>query len=108
MAGRVKAESGAFGYVELQYALAANLSIGSVQNQAGKFIKASDESILAACRSSEAPEWNKFATSMTNAPGADSFPITSFSWVYVRTVSPDSRRRAALLILLDWIFSSGQ
>lgn len=108
MVNRVKDQPGALGYVELQYALAAGLSIGLVQNQAGKFIKGSEESMLAACRAIEAPEWNKFAASMTNAPGADSFPITSFSWLYVRTGSGDARRRAALFSLLNWIFSSGQ
>lgn len=108
MVDKVQAEAGAIGYVELQYAVAAKLAVGLVQNPAGKFVKASDSTIIAACRSVEAPEWNKFAASLVNAPGADSFPITSFSWLYLRTVSSDARRRAALVNLLNWIFSGGQ
>jgi phosphate transport system substrate-binding protein len=108
MVDKVSATVGAIGYVELQYALKAYLPFGLVRNSAGKFIKASEESILAACRGAEVPEWNKFSASMTNTPGADSFPIASFSWLYLRTVSTDARRRGALLNLLNWIYSSGQ
>lgn len=108
MVEKVKGGTGSIGYVELQYAVSGGLSIGLVQNPAGKFIKASGETILAACRAVEAPGWDKFAVSLTNAPGADSFPITSFSWLYLRTVSADHRRRGALISLLNWIFSNGQ
>lgn len=108
MVDKVAGQAGALGYVELQYAVAAKLPAGLVQNAAGKFVKASEQTIIAACRSVEAPDWNRFAASLVNAPGADSYPITSFSWLYLRTVSSDVRRRAALVNLLNWIFSGGQ
>lgn len=108
MVDKVKGQSGAIGYVELQYALSANLDIGLVQNAAGRFIRGSEQTILAACRSIESPAWNKFAASLTNAAGADSFPITSFSWLYLRTSYTDAQRRKALVQLLHWIYSSGQ
>lgn len=108
MVDRVKSQNGALGYVELQYASSSGLGYGLVQNAAGKFVKASDASITAACRSVEAPEWNKFAASLTNAPGADAYPITSFSWLYLRSSSSDVKRRAALMNLLNWIYSNGQ
>jgi phosphate transport system substrate-binding protein len=108
MVEKVKADSGTIGYVELQYASASNLTHAQMLNRAGKFVKASDSSINAACRAVEAPEWNKFAASLTDAPGPDSYPITSFSWLYLRSSSADPRRRAALVTLLNWIYSSGQ
>lgn len=108
MVDKVQNQSGAIGYVELQYAVASRLRYGLVQNPAGNFVKASEATIAAACHAVEAPEWNKFASSMVNAPGADSFPITSFSWLYLRTVSGDPRRRAALVDFLSWIFTKGQ
>jgi phosphate transport system substrate-binding protein len=77
-------------------------------NAAGKFVKASDKSIAAACHAVEAPRWNSFSASLTNAPGPDSFPITSFTWIYLRTGAPDSARAAALGNLLDWVYSDGQ
>ncbi|HKE32241.1 MAG TPA: phosphate ABC transporter substrate-binding protein PstS [Candidatus Angelobacter sp.] len=108
MVDKVKNESGSIGFVELQYALTANLPYGLVQNAAGKFVKATESSTVAACRAVEAPTWNKFSVSLTNAPGADSFPITSFSWLYLRSVSSDMKRRAALVNLLNFIYGNGQ
>jgi phosphate transport system substrate-binding protein len=108
MVDKVKANAGSIGYVELQYAISSGLPSGSVQNSAGKFVKASEVSILSACKAVEAPDWNKFTASLTNAPGEKSFPITSFSWVYLRSTSANSRRRTALLEFLRWIYSRGQ
>jgi phosphate transport system substrate-binding protein len=108
MADRVKSEPGSIGYVELQYARDNNIPFGLVQNAAGKFVKASAETMSAACSAIEAPQWNKFSTSLTNAPGANSYPITSFSWIYIRTSAENARRRAALFDLLNWTYSRGQ
>jgi phosphate transport system substrate-binding protein len=108
MVDKVKKESGSIGFVELQYAVKGNVSMASVLNPAGKFVSASAETIAAACQAVEAPHWNSFAASMTNAAGADSFPITSFTWIYLRTSTSDSVRAAALRNLLNWIYSEGQ
>jgi phosphate transport system substrate-binding protein len=108
MADKVKNTSGSIGYVEYQYAVKGGISQVSVLNSAGKFVKASSESIAAACKAGEEPRWNNFSASLADAPGADSFPITSFSWMYLRTSSSDSARAGALQDLLDWIYSDGQ
>lgn len=108
MVDKVRDEIGALGYVELQYALTSKLPIGLVQNAAGNFVKASDATINAACKSMEAPQWNDFAMSLTNAPGADSFPIISFSWIYLRSGSPASKRKEVLISVLRFIYTDGQ
>jgi phosphate transport system substrate-binding protein len=108
MVDKVKSEAGSIGFVELLYAIKANLPQVAVLNPAGKFVKASPESIAAACQAVESPRWNSFSASLTNASGADSYPITSFTWVYLRTQSSDSSRAVALRDLLDWIYSDGQ
>jgi phosphate transport system substrate-binding protein len=108
MAERVKNTPGSIGYVEYQYAAKGGISQAAVLNPAGKFVKASDKSIAAACEGAEAPRWNSFSASLTNAPGADSFPIASFTWIYLRTGSPDSARAAAMGNLLDWVYTDGQ
>jgi phosphate transport system substrate-binding protein len=108
MADKVKTTPGSIGYVEYQYAVKGSISQAAVMNAAGKFVKASDKSIVAACQAAEAPRWNSFSASLTNAPGADSFPITSFTWIYLRTGASDSARGAALGNLLDWVYSDGQ
>jgi len=107
MADKVKNSPGSIGYVEYQYAVKGNIPQAAVQNRAGKFVKASTESMTAACEAAEAPGWKGFSASLINAPGADAFPITSFSWAYLRPLSePD--RSAALSDFLDWIYTDGQ
>jgi phosphate transport system substrate-binding protein len=108
MAERVKNSFGSIGYVEYQYAVKGNIPQAAVLNPSGKFVKASTESIAAACQSAEAPRWNSFSASLTNTAGAESFPITSFSWIYLRNPSSDPARRAAIGDLLDWIYTDGQ
>jgi phosphate transport system substrate-binding protein len=108
MADKVKNRPGSIGYVEYQYAVKNGLPQAAVLNPAGQFVKASKESIAAACSGMEAPRWNNFSSSLSNAPGIDSFPISSFSWVYLRTKSADSARAAELGNFLDWIYTEGQ
>jgi phosphate transport system substrate-binding protein len=108
MADKVKNSPGSIGYVEYQYAVKNSIPQAAVQNRAGKFVKASSESMTAACQAAEAPGWKNFSASLIDPPGADSFPITSFSWIYLRTSSSDSVRAAALGNFLDWIYTEGQ
>jgi phosphate transport system substrate-binding protein len=108
MADMVKREPGAIGYVELQYAIQDKIPYAYVLNRAGHFVKASAETIIAACREVEAPQWEKFSASLTNAPGNDSFPITSFTWVYFRPQALHTLRGKALGDLFNWMFSYGQ
>jgi phosphate transport system substrate-binding protein len=108
MADKVKNSPGSIGYVEYQYAVKGNIPQAAVLNPGGKFVKASTESIAAACEAVEAPRWNSFSASLTNAPGAHAFPIASFTWIYLRIKSTDAARAAALGDLLDWIYTEGQ
>ncbi|MGH9712620.1 MAG: phosphate ABC transporter substrate-binding protein PstS [Candidatus Acidiferrales bacterium] len=108
MADKVKGEAGSIGYGELQYAVKSEVAYGKVLNAAGSYVKASQESIIAACRALEAPGWDKFAGSLTNPPGAQSFPITSFTWLYLRASGSDAKRAAALSDFLNWAYSDGE
>ncbi len=108
MAEKVRNEPGSIGYVELEYAVRNKVPYGRVQNAQGKFVKASLENVSEACREVEAPEWNNFSASLTNAPGAESYPISSFTWLYIRTKAVDDRRGAALSSLLHWMYGEGQ
>jgi phosphate transport system substrate-binding protein len=108
MVDEVKYSPGSIGYVEYQYALKDAIPQVSVLNSAGKFARASPESIGAACKSAEGPGWNNLSASLSNAPGVDSFPISSFSWVYLRTKNTDSAHVAALTGFLDWVYTEGQ
>jgi len=108
MTEKVQSTSGAIGYVEYEYAVKSNLSQAWVLNSANKYVKASPESIVAACKAVEAPAWTALSASLTNAPGPDTFPITSFTWIYLRKTSSDAARASALRNFLEWIYTQGQ
>ena len=108
MADRVKNNPGFIGFVEFQWADDNHIPFGSVLNPSGKYVKASPESITAACRAVEGADWSKLAVSLVNAPGADSYPISSFTWLYVPATAKDNNRAAALNNLLNWMYNEGQ
>ena len=108
MVQTVKNDLGSIGYVELQYAIQQKVAYGSVLNATGHFIKANERSITAACGAVESPSWNRFTASLIDAPGSQSYPITSFTWLYLRTSSVDRARTTALRNFLTWVFSEGQ
>jgi phosphate transport system substrate-binding protein len=108
MADKVRNTPGCIGYVEYQYAVKNSIRQAAVQNSAGKFVKATIQSLTAACEAVEKPRWNRFAAMLTNATGADSFPITGFTWIYLPTKSTDSARAVALGDFLNWINTDGQ
>ncbi len=107
VAGLVRQLPGAIGYVELIYALQNHMSFGAVKNAAGKWITASIASTTAAASSvKNMPE--DFRVSITNAPGADAYPISSFSWIIAPVADPNPANRKVLKDLLSWIVKSGQ
>ena len=108
MADKVGSMPGSVGYVEVQYAIKLRIPFGAVLNPAGYFVRATNDTLAAACRAVETPGWDQFSASLTNAPGPDSFPITSFTWLYLRTDSANLARTAAVADLLTWLLTDGQ
>src|SRR5205807_2624946 len=107
VAGSIRQLPGSIGYVELIYAVQNNISYGSVQNAAGIFLKASLESVTAAAAS--APKMAAdFRVSITNAPGNDSYPISSFTWVLIPAQSKDAAKGKILADFLNWMVDDGQ
>ena len=82
MAGLVKQTPGAIGYVELVYAMQNKISYGAVQNMDGEFVKASHRVGRPRPRPAAAAKMPAdFRVSITNAPGKDAYPISSFTWL---------------------------
>ena len=107
VAGSIRQLQGAIGYVELVYAVQNNISYGSVKNAAGNFVKASLESVTAAAAS--APKMPAdFRVSITNAPGKDAYPISSFTWLLIPEQSKDPARGKILADFLNWMVTDGQ
>jgi phosphate transport system substrate-binding protein len=107
VSGLIRQLSGSIGYVELIYAIQNNIPYGSVKNSSGVFIKASLESVTAAAAS--APKMPAdFRVSITNAPGKDAYPISSFTWLLIPAQSKDAAKGKILADFLNWMVSDGQ
>lgn len=107
VSGMVKQTEGSLGYVELIYAVSNKMSYGTVQNAAGVFIKASLESVTAAAGSvKDMPD--DFRVSITNAPGKDAYPISSFTWLLVPAEWTDAGKEKAFVDFLTWMVDKGQ
>ncbi|MGA3045987.1 MAG: phosphate ABC transporter substrate-binding protein PstS [Terracidiphilus sp.] len=107
MAGAVSQLAGAIGYAELTYALENHLSFGAVKNADGNWVKASIEGVTAAAADIRNIPTD-FRVSITNAPGEDAYPISSFTWLLVPVRSPDSAKGKVLKELITWMVTSGQ
>jgi phosphate transport system substrate-binding protein len=106
VSGLVKQSPGAIGYVELIYAAQNNISFGQVQNAAGQFVSASLESVTAAAAAATIPE--DFRVSITNAAGANAYPIASFTWILLYQSPTDKVRGKAMLDFMNWALGDGQ
>src|SRR6202162_4482324 len=100
--------TGAIAYVELTYALANKLAFAEIQNSDGKWTKPSLEGVTAAAAGAAANMPADFRVSITNAPGAESYPLSSFTWLLVYTKQTDHARGTALVKFLNWALRDGQ
>jgi phosphate transport system substrate-binding protein len=108
IAGMVRQSPNSFGYVELIYAVQNKMSYGSVKNKDGKFVKASTDGATAAAAASAKVMPADFRISITNATGATSYPISSFTWLLIPTHSTDPAKGKALVDFLGWMLDHGQ
>ena len=108
VAGMVRQSPYSFGYVELIYAEQNKMSFGSVKNASGKFIKASTSGVTAAAAAAAKSMPADYRISITNAAGADSYPISSFTWLLIPTQSTDAAKTKALVGFLNWMLDHGE
>jgi phosphate transport system substrate-binding protein len=108
IAGMVRQSPYSFGYVELIYAVTNKMQFGLVRNASGKFLKASTEGVTAAAAAAAKTMPNDYRVSITNAPGADSYPISSFTWLLIPVHSTDPAKGKALADFLTWMLDKGE
>jgi phosphate transport system substrate-binding protein len=108
VAGLVKQTPGSLGYVELIYAVQNSMPYGKVQNASGKFVKADLAGVTAAAAGAAKDMPDDFRVSITNAPGATSYPVSSFTWLLVPAQFQDAAKRDAIKDFLKWMMGDGQ
>ena len=107
VAGMIRQMEGGIGYVELIYALQNKITFGAVKNASGNFIKASLESTTAAASGTKM-SGTDFRVSITNAPGKDAYPISSFTYLLIPKQWKDSSKEKAVVEFLSWMLEQGQ
>ena len=102
---QVKQTDGALGYVELIYAISNNLPYAQIKNAAGNYSTPSLESVTAAAAGVKLPKDTDFRVSIANAPGAEAYPVSSFTWLLVRPDIADTAKGKALKGFLTWMIT---
>ncbi len=107
VAGMVRQTPNSIGYVELIYALQNKMQFGTVKNAAGKFVKASTEGVTEAAANVKSIPAD-YRVSITNAPGPNTYPISSFTWLLVPQQSGDANKGKILAEFLGWMLDHGE
>lgn len=110
VSGQVKQTPGAIGYVELAYAKQNNLPIAAIRNKSGQFVSASVDAVTAAAAgvAKALPTNTDYRISIIDAPGADSYPISSFTWILVYQHQKDPVKGKKLVDFLNWALTEGE
>jgi phosphate transport system substrate-binding protein len=108
VSGQIKQTEYSIGYVELVYAIQNRLPYGQVRNQAGTFIKADLASVTAAAAGATENMPDDFRVSITNAPGKNAYPISSFTWLLIPSKIQDPAKNKAIKDFLHWMLGPGQ
>ena len=105
--GLLRQIPGSIGYIELTYALQNHISFGTIKNAAGNWVSASIAGVTEAAASVKSMPAD-FRVSITNAPGATAYPISSFSWMLVPVKAQDAAKGRVLRDFLSWMVNSGE
>ena len=108
VAGQVKQTPGSIGYVELAYAKQNKLAFANLRNAAGRYITPSIASVTAAAAGAKLSKNTDYRVSIVNAPGKDSYPISSFTWILAYQNQRDRVKGAKLVNFLRWAYKDGE
>lgn len=108
VAAYVKQIKGSIGYVELAYATQNGMSYTSMQNAAGSWVQPSAESFQAAAATADWTNAKDFSLIITNAGGADAWPIAATNFILMYKQPKDPKRSQDALNFFKWALENGQ
>jgi phosphate transport system substrate-binding protein len=102
----IQQNEGAIGYVEYGYAKNNNLTMAALQNKAGKFVEANDESAAATLAAVELPaDLREF---ITDPEGENSYPIVTYTWILAYKKYDDPQKAIAMEGMIQYGLTKGQ
>jgi phosphate transport system substrate-binding protein len=108
VSGLIKQTPNSIGYVELIYAAQNKIPYGTVKNAAGTFVKADLASVSEAAAGASKTMPEDFRVSITNAPGKNAYPVSSFTWLLIPEKFKDATKRDAIKNFVKWAITDGQ
>jgi len=108
VAGQVRQTPGSIGYVELAYAKQNKLAFANLRNADGRYVAPSIASVTAAAAGAKLPKNTDYRVSIVNAPGKDSYPISSLTWILAYQNQTDHVKGTKLVNFLRWAYKDGE
>jgi len=108
VAASVRQFSNAIGYVEFAYSLQNHMNYVQLQNAAGKWVEPTANSFAAAASTADWKNAKDFNLIMTNAPGADAWPITATTWVIMYKTPKNAANSKTAFDFFKWSIEQGQ
>ncbi|MCB1988943.1 MAG: substrate-binding domain-containing protein, partial [Burkholderiaceae bacterium] len=108
VAANVNRVKGAIGYVEYAYVKKNNMNFLQLQNADGKFVSPDDKTFVAAAAGADWFSVPGMGISMVNAKGAESWPISTASFILMYKEPADKVQSAEVLKFFDWAFKNGK
>lgn len=102
----IKQTPGAIGYVEYTFAHMAKVNTALLENKAGKFVPANDETGAAALANAKIPSDMKVW--LPDPEGDNSYPIATYTWLLAYKKNEDPKKAEALRKVVDWALTEGQ
>jgi len=96
------------GYADSYYALSNGLKVAAIQNRAGVFLTPTLTDITAAANAYSAQVQANPTFTITNAPGAGSYPISTFTYLLVWANQKNQQQGYDLAQFFEWIVNQGQ
>ncbi|MBA2341016.1 MAG: phosphate ABC transporter substrate-binding protein PstS [Pyrinomonadaceae bacterium] len=108
VSGLVKQTPNSIGYVELAYAVQNKFPVALIKNKSGNFVEPSLEAVTAAAAESISATPEDMRVSITDAAGANAYPIASYTYILVYKDQKDAAKGKALVDFLWWGIHEGQ
>jgi len=108
VAANVNRIKGAIGYVEYAYVKKNNMNFMQLQNAEGKYVSPDDLTFAAAAAGADWFSVPGMGVSMVNAKGANSWPVSTASFILMYKEPADKTASAEALKFFDWAFKNGK
>src|SRR5665647_1182756 len=108
VAANVNRVKGALGYVEYAYVKKNGMNFLQLQNADGKYVSPDDKAFAAAAAGADWFSVPGMGISMVNAKGAESWPVSTASFILMYKNPADKAQSAEVLKFFDWAFKSGK